>query len=105
MTLNLEHLIDAVCTFLSHPPMTSSPYRHHSSSFQGRAEMVCIQFPDAPEENPEDDMYKYKRWWVHFRPKDEIAGPFVVSASSLPAPTGDTTTGVGSNCVTHYDPY
>merc|ERR1712100_713034 len=53
VTLNLEHLVEA-----------------------GRAEHICIQFPDAPEENPEDDMLKYKRWWIHFRPTEAVAGPF-----------------------------
>lgn len=53
VTLNLEHLIEA-----------------------GTAKNIVVQFPDAPEENPEDDMYKYKRWWIHYTPADEIAGPF-----------------------------
>merc|ERR1712159_558664 len=41
-----------------------------------QAKMIVIQFPDADEENPEDDMYKFKRWQIHFMPADHCAGPF-----------------------------
>jgi len=41
-----------------------------------QAKMIVIQFPDASEENPEDDMYKFKRWQIHFMPADHVAGPF-----------------------------
>jgi len=52
-TLNLEHLLEA-----------------------GVAKKVEIEFPDAPEEGAADDMYKFKRWWIHYTPADDIAGPF-----------------------------